>query len=231
MSVEQVVVFLDWQNVYMRARESFHPEGAPSVAGQIDPLDLALTLSERGAPGAVRELKEVRIYRGFPDQAKDPTGYAATRRQVAKWSLNNKVKVFMRTLRYPDGWYPGWSGESPREKGVDVALAVDVVTCGLDGYYDTGIVMSSDQDLTPALEYIDRRRGSLGNVRIEVAAWKGDLGRRPNRISIGNGKPYCHWLSKQDYWGLMDETNYNEAADPPPTAVTGPVPRPPSVRF
>jgi len=231
MSAEQVVVFLDWQNVYMRARESFHPTAAPNVDGQVDPLDLALTLTERGAPGTTRELKEVRIYRGLPDQHFDPKAYAAYRRQVAKWSLNNRVKVFGRTLRYPEGWMPGWGGEAPREKGVDVALAVDVVTCGLDHHYDTGIVMSSDQDLTPALEYIERKRGAL-TARLEVAAWKGDQGRRPNRITVGGGKPYCHWLSQQDYWGLQDTTDFNINPSAPTVGTnTRPVPRPPGPRL
>lgn len=37
----KVVVFLDYQNVYMGAREAFHLFGSPSQDGQVDPLKLA----------------------------------------------------------------------------------------------------------------------------------------------------------------------------------------------
>jgi uncharacterized LabA/DUF88 family protein len=207
--VEHVFVFLDWQNVYMRARESFHDPYADAYCGQVDPLDLALELCKRGAPGARRQLAQVRIYRGIPDQAHDARGYAAARRQIGQWEKDSRVKVFTRPLRYPDGWTPS-GPEKAREKGVDVQLALDVVTCGLDGMYDTGIVFSADQDLVPALEYMDRRRISRGKPRMEVVAWKGDYGRRPNRISIGGGRPYCHWLDNQAYWGMQDETDYTQ---------------------
>lgn len=225
MTVERVVVFLDWQNVYMRARESFHGTNASYTEGQVNPLDLALVLASRGAPDTVRELAEVRIYRGMPDQRFDMNAYAAARRQNASWSTNNKVRIFPRTLRYPDGWSPGWGGDAPREKGVDVSMALDVVTCGLDGLYDTGIVMSADQDLIPALEYLERRRISRSGPRTEVAAWRGDYGRRPNRISTGNGRPFCHWLTQQDYWGVQDTRDYT-VATPPPTPGQGPRPGP-----
>lgn len=213
MTVEHVFVFLDWQNVYMRARESFHAPGDPYQCGQVDPLDLALDLTSRGAEGTTRQLSQVRIYRGVPDQKYDAKGYAAARRQIASWERDSRVKVFPRTLRYPDGWIPG-AAIKPREKGVDVALALDVVTCGLDAHYDTGIVMSADQDLVPALEYMERRRISRGKPRTEVASWTGENGRRPNRISIGGGKPYCHWLDQQVYWGLMDTRDYTVASTP-----------------
>jgi len=225
--VEQVAVFLDWQNVYRRARESFHDVYADSHCGQVVPLDLALCLTEQVADGApARELSEVRIYRGMPDQAVDPQGYAAFRRQATRWALNRKVSLHARKLRYPEGWSRGWAGEAPREKGVDVALAVDLVTMAVERKFDTAIVMSSDQDLAPAVEFIKSRRTSLG-VRVEVAAWRGDYGRSPNRITAPG--VYCHWLDQSTYWGLMDETDYNLDTDPPSS--TGPVPRPPRPRF
>lgn len=90
-------------------------------------------------------------------------------------------------------------------------MALDIVTCGLDGLYNVGIVMSSDQDMIPALEYMDRRRISRGAPITEVAAWTGDMGRRPNRITVGKGRPYCHWLTKEDYWGVQDERDYTVA--------------------
>jgi len=214
---ERVVVFLDWQNVYMRARESFHVEAAAHPKGQVNPLDLGLELASRGRDGD-RELIEVRIYRGVPDQAYDSVGYAASRRQMAAWARNNKITIIGRTLRYPDGW-PDCE-EAPREKGVDVALAVDLVTMAATGDFETAIVMSSDQDLSPAVDQV-RSRSHLGGARVEVAAWRGPNGRRPNRITADH--VYCHWLDQQVYWGLQDDTDYRHSPDAP----TGAFPRPP----
>jgi uncharacterized LabA/DUF88 family protein len=41
-----------------------------------------------------------------------------------------------------------------REKGVDVKIALDLVTGAVDNLYDTAIVISSDTDLIPAIKYI-----------------------------------------------------------------------------
>src|SRR3989344_7315687 len=41
-----------------------------------------------------------------------------------------------------------------REKGIDVKIAVDVVTDAVDDHYDTAVIVSSDTDLIPAIEYV-----------------------------------------------------------------------------
>ncbi|SRR3989338_2370380 len=41
-----------------------------------------------------------------------------------------------------------------REKGVDVKLSVDLVIGAVDNLYDTAIVVSSDTDLIPAIQYV-----------------------------------------------------------------------------
>jgi uncharacterized LabA/DUF88 family protein len=43
-----------------------------------------------------------------------------------------------------------------REKGVDVKLAVDLVVGAVDDLYDIAIVISSDTDLIPAIQYAQR---------------------------------------------------------------------------
>jgi uncharacterized LabA/DUF88 family protein len=41
-----------------------------------------------------------------------------------------------------------------REKGVDVQIAIDVVTGAADDLYDTAVIVSSDTDLVPAVKYV-----------------------------------------------------------------------------
>lgn len=47
--------------------------------------------------------------------------------------------------------------ERTREKGIDVKLATDLIVGALDNKYDTAIVVSSDADLTPAMDWVRKR--------------------------------------------------------------------------
>lgn len=45
-----------------------------------------------------------------------------------------------------------------REKGIDVKLATDLIVGAVDGKYDTAILISSDSDLIPAIDWIRKRK-------------------------------------------------------------------------
>lgn len=47
--------------------------------------------------------------------------------------------------------------ERIREKGIDVKIATDLIVGAVDNQYDTAIVVSSDSDLVPAIDWIRRR--------------------------------------------------------------------------
>jgi hypothetical protein len=98
---DRVVVFLDYQNVYRRARGAFLLESGPPQLGQVDPLRLGQLIVSRSPFD--RELAQVRVYRGQPDASKDPIGYGANLRQCDAWRRMSKVHVATRTLRYPPG--------------------------------------------------------------------------------------------------------------------------------
>lgn len=214
---KQVFVFLDWQNVYMRAREAFSdPSAAPLTAGQVNPVDLAHILTSNYAdrhPGEDYELAQIHIYRGAPLQQHDHKGYAAFRRQSAAWQRNSKIHLHSRDLRYPPDWGEPDCVSKPREKGVDVELAVDVVTFGLDNLYQVGIIMSADYDLVPAIDYMVRRRISRGQPDIEVAAWQGPRnGAARLRIKLPSRPLHCIWLDQQAYWGVVDDRDYRRGS-------------------
>ena len=67
---QRLVVFIDSQNVYMRARTIFNFGGADHPVGQIDPLKVGNLLAAK--LGADYELSQVRIYRGIPSNEIDP---------------------------------------------------------------------------------------------------------------------------------------------------------------
>jgi uncharacterized LabA/DUF88 family protein len=206
-----LVVFFDWQNVYMRARESFFDPADPPAKGQADPVDLAHVLRDDYARRHQDdvELTQIRIYRGRPTQQADPRGYAAFHRQDAVWRRNRLVVPHYNDLRYPEGWGQETCTTPPREKGIDVALAVDLVTLALDQTYDAAIVMSADYDLVPAIDFLVRRRLIRGEgPSVEVAAWRGEARHKPLRLRLPGRPLYCIWLDQQKYWGVEDSTDY-----------------------
>ena len=156
-----------------------------------------------------RELTQVRIYRGQPDGKLDPHGYAASRRQHAAWRLSPLVRLTTRPLRYPAGW-PERSlpGERPAEKGIDVALTLDFAVMAVRGEYDVGILMSTDTDLKPALEFVAGLTNEHGRPRAEVASWSGP-GQNNRRLAIKTRNLYCHWIGEETYRKIADSTDYS----------------------
>lgn len=71
----------------------------------------------------------IRVYGGLPDPTKQATLHAVNSRQTLAWTGDSRVTVFNRPLRYPSDW----SSAKPMEKGIDVALAVDLVRLASQG--------------------------------------------------------------------------------------------------
>lgn len=195
----RVVVFLDWQNVYRRAREAFCLSSEPHTSGQVNPLELGELLAGRVDDGV---LQQVRIYRGIPSATDDPDGYAANRRQTAAWMKcdPDRVHVYLRPLQYLPGL-------PPREKGIDVQLAIDFVVMAVTRRYDVGILFSTDTDLKPALDAVHDLNGAALPYP-QVAAWKGPYAE-PRRIAAsGKRRVWCHWLDEECFKRVADRQNY-----------------------
>jgi uncharacterized LabA/DUF88 family protein len=200
-SSRRVVVFVDYQNVYHRAREAFCARDAPAREGQVDLLSLGGLLASRVSGG---RLTSVRAYRGRPSRRHDPRSYAAFRRQT--WAQAKRgaglVTVIARDLRYPPDW-PTWPAQ---EKGIDVELAVDVVMMAARREFDVGVLFSSDTDLIPALEAVIALRPGQAPA-CEVAAWAAP-GMRPRLLSVGTVGLGRHLLTEADFRAVADETDY-----------------------
>jgi uncharacterized LabA/DUF88 family protein len=202
-SADRVIVFMDEANVYNDARRCFHNFGGPSSHGRVKPMRYGMLLASRQPLGTERprELKEVRVYTGTPSSSKESAGYAVQRRRTAAWA-NKGATVITRPLRYPQNW----PNERPAQKGIDVQIALDVVTMGLRGDYDVAILASTDTDLRPALEAICEL--SLENPPvIEVAAWR--KGTYAKRLDIEGAHVWCHYLEETDYESVRDRRDYS----------------------
>ena len=196
-----LALFVDVQNTYRGARRSFFNNTAASVDGQFSPAKLGDLIASRGGPsGMVCSLSEVRAYTGRPDPDKDPKTYSAHMKQCAEWQRTGVI-VIHRQLRYPTDW----PNHSAQEKGIDTALAIDFVAMAVDGKFDLGVIVSTDTDLLPALEFVRKR--FAGHRHIAVAAWRSPQSNR--RLSIPGTNIWCHWLDRNDYDSVADSTRYS----------------------
>ena len=196
------MVFIDWENTYRSARRAFCDDGTdPYVEGQIHPMALAEhVVNDSPYP---RTLAGVRIYRGRPEETKQPEAYAANRRQAAAWERAG-CDVFLRTLRYPEPW----PEQRAEEKGVDVQLAIDFVTMAHTRAYDVGVLVSVDTDLKPALEAVYAIDGPIA----ETAAWRSPNEEWSPRLSLGPERTiWCHWLDEACYSKMRDTTPYSSS--------------------
>jgi hypothetical protein len=164
-TADRVMLVLDYQNALNTARTCFHQKGDPPQLGHVWPVALGeLIVARRPRPST---LDQVRIYRGLPASNREPTLYAVNERQATAWSGDPRVEVIRRPLRYPRDW----PTRPAQEKGIDVALAVDLIRLAVEGAYDVAVVFSRDTDLILALEAI--RDMSSVHVHLEVATWQG----------------------------------------------------------
>jgi hypothetical protein len=194
-----ISVLLDWQNIYSCARDAFVLNDSGPIAGNVYPLKLAVHVASGTDPvlERPRKLQDVRIYRGRPDGAKNPGWYRAWQSQTSAWKKAGGDRVIerYRDLRLRDGvWI---------EKGVDVSLAIDLVSIAHRQEADCVVVVSSDTDLEPALELATELRGE---GFVEVAGWDGP-GDCAAILSVTGVRQ--HRLDRGDYERLKDDTDYN----------------------
>lgn len=81
------------------------------------------------------------------------TSKLRTRREIIKIddrvdNYENFINLGIQEIKY----------KRSREKGIDVKIAVDLMVGAIDNKYDTAILVSSDSDLIPAIDWV-RRRG------------------------------------------------------------------------
>ena len=198
---KRLVLFVDYQNVYRRARGVFHDhETSPHWDGQIHP-DALGHLIVRMSHDSDRVLHQVRVYRGLPDSTKDPKGYGAASRQIAAWRKLPLVEVTTRPFRYP----PDYPASKAQEKGIDVQIALDFAMMAVRGEYDVGVLMSNDTDLRPALEQVV----GIGTATAEVAAWKPPTGRA-YWLRLPSFGIWCHLIDRDSYTSIRDDSDYTQ---------------------
>ena len=147
--IKRAVAFIDGQNLFYAAKTAFgykHPN--------YDPRALAARLCQTQD----WQFVQARFYTGFPS-ADDNAFWNHFWQAKLLQLTRDGVHAFSRPLRYrlqtihlPDG--TTHSAVVGQEKGVDVRLAIDVISLAHQQTYDVALVFSQDQDLSEVADEI-----------------------------------------------------------------------------
>ncbi|MBI4922760.1 MAG: NYN domain-containing protein [Devosia nanyangense] len=145
----RAVCFFDGQNLFHSAKAAFG-----YTFPNFDPLKLSkLVCRQQGW-----ELVQARFYTGVPDAADKPFWHHFWTAKGAQMGREG-VHLFTRPLVYrtkkidlPDGTQHTFLDGD--EKGIDVRLALDVISLANTRVYDVAVVFSRDQDLSEVAEEI-----------------------------------------------------------------------------
>lgn len=196
--VTRIAVFIDWQNTWHAAREAFGWTEFPNEYGNYSPLRLAELLADGNGRGERGDLVRVNIHRGLPSNKQDPRSYGAVRRQAQAWIAENPNLVVprLRPLRYY-----GVEAE-PREKGVDVDMAVEAIRFVMSDRCDVAVLFSHDTDLLPAVEAIADLKGERA---VETVSWAADGFRSRLRTQ---SRIHHHALDVNSFAWVESRVNY-----------------------
>ncbi|MDE0474661.1 MAG: NYN domain-containing protein [Gammaproteobacteria bacterium] len=195
-SVKRAVAFVDGQNLFHAAREAF---------GYTYPNYDVAALAAQVCARREWTLAQVRFYTGIPDVGDDPKWHSFWTHKLGAMGRRGVV-VYSRPLRYrnrrvslPDGTQHSFlTGE---EKGIDVRIALDVISLAHRHDYDVALVFSQDQDLSEVAE----------EIRV--------IARQQRRwIKIASAFPYSpairnrRGINKTD-WIRIDRALYDQCLD------------------
>lgn len=173
----KTVVVIDYQNMHTTGFKRFFPEDNPKGL-PLNPVKFSDTLiaqrnSKVKSEWLLAGLSKIEVFRGLPSSVHDPKAHAQNIEQMNKWSLDTRLHLVHRPLKYIFSSSDDPTDRTGRylsktEKGIDVLCALSIVRHAIASDTDLIIVASHDSDLEPALEEALR---ISPNTRLETASW------------------------------------------------------------
>lgn len=182
-----VVLYVDYENLRHWPSDAYAEDPA-----EIDVVRLGELISERRHEAST--LMQVRVYRGIPNAKLDGE---RLRRQDGWLQRRLTDKRFM-LVSQPLKYRLVGTKFRPVEKGIDVALAIDLVMHPFRFPGCAAVLISRDQDFQPALHAFVEF--AAGTSPLEVASCP-----PLSRLYLGKTKrPWCHYLSREDFLAVRD---------------------------
>lgn len=203
---KRVVAFVDGQALYHAAREAF---------GYTFPNYDVTKLSQAVADLKGWQLVKVYFYTGIPEKHEQAAWHDFWAAKLAVMGTRN-ITTFTRPLRYSTKVVTLKDGTTqtvrvPREKGIDVRLALDATRLAWQADYDVALIFSQDQDLS---EVIDEVRTISQKHRrwLKVACAYPSSQSCPNNRGI-NGAEWIR-INKAMYDLSIDPNDYRTKLKP-----------------
>jgi len=210
-------IFIDGQNFYLSARSAFglrFPNFDTRKVGD---------LISRKAVG--EDAGQISFYTGMPVQKFSPMWSQFWTNKIAAMEEEG-IRTFTRPLRYTTETDPsektGYKILSTREKGIDLRIALDVMEAARRHDCTDIIIVSRDQDFREVVEKIEVMNAF---ERRDIKIWSAypDGGNGPSHLRGIDGTEEIV-VSREDYAGCIDHTDYRAARPSRKSQDTSPSP-------
>lgn len=166
---EKVQIFIDSANFYHLVLKKLSIKGLEFAFEEFaEFLANGREITDKGKrfyTGTVREKEgDIKSKEAMADQAKLFTILESYNWEIKTSKLRRrieKIKIDNRVVNYEEILKTGIKEivfTRTREKGIDVKIATDLIAGAVDKRYDTAIIVSSDTDLAPALDWVRNRQ-------------------------------------------------------------------------
>jgi uncharacterized LabA/DUF88 family protein len=199
-ATKRAYVFIDGQNLYHAAMDAFgytYPNYDPGA------LARELCASQGWSAGAVY------FYTGIPDASDNPFWNHFWVSKLAVMGTRG-IKAYSRPLRYRNEIIRLADGSQhtvlvAREKGIDVRIALDVVSLARLQAFDVALLLSQDQDLSEVADEI-REIARMQGRWIKIASAYPSSPVRKNRRGIN----HTDWIpiERKLYDSCLDPNDY-----------------------
>ncbi len=193
----RAIAFIDGQNLFHAAREAFG-HSFPNY----DPKRLVTAVcDDRGWV-----VQQVRFYTGVPDAEDNRfwnhfwTSKLAQMGRQGIWTYSRSLRYQNQTVTLPDGTQHSYL--AAHEKGIDVRIALDVVSLAIDNALDVALIFSQDQDLSEV-------SGEIRRIARREGRWVKLASAFPSSPTYRNRRG----IDRTD-WIRIDRTTYDRCLDP-----------------
>ena len=200
-NVKRTIAFFDGQNLFYAAKYAFGYSWP-----NYDPLLLTQTVCQTKG----WQVEETRFYTGIPSAQDDPFWNHFWMAKLAQMGREG-VRTFSRNLKYRNQTVqlPGGGTTTilvGSEKGIDVRLALDVVSAARDNACDVALIFSQDQDISEVADEV-RAISQQQNRWIKVASAFPNSPTYTNTRGIKN----TEWIKidRKTYDACRDTRNYS----------------------
>jgi uncharacterized LabA/DUF88 family protein len=210
---ERVQIFIDGGNFFHLAlkklgigENDFSFEGFANFLANGREI---VSMGKRFYVGTVREqVGNPRSKKAMSKQTKLFTTLKMTGWEIKTSKLRTRIeriKIDGRVLNHEELRRKGVSEieiRTTREKGIDVKLATDLIVGAVDDRYDTAIVVSSDSDLIPAIDWVRIKR----NKKVEYIGFSIIDEKDERNIT----RPLQTMISRTDIQRILVESDLKE---------------------